>query len=303
VTGGPPNCEDIDECADETVCTSDYPCRNLSPSYTCRGQFADWAPDDSPSAFVVNTDGTVSDTRTGLTWQRAVSGTYSHAAGVSYCAGLSLAGGGWRLPTRAEIESLVDFTKTNPTINSTAFPNTPAEHYWTASSQVGLDGYAWLVPFFVPANTGSHIVTDPYRVRCVRSAESVSPSQGSGGAPPLRYTVGNDTVEDRFTGLTWQRSVAATSYDVAGATSYCASLALDGATWRLPSISELMTLVDSTSHEPTIDVSAFPNTPRTFFWSSSVASDSASRAWNVNFDIGFWISYQATEMHRVRCVH
>lgn len=43
-------------------------------------------------------NGTVADTRTGLTWEKGVSeGVYTHEEALSYCAELSLADGGWRL--------------------------------------------------------------------------------------------------------------------------------------------------------------------------------------------------------------
>ncbi|HEY3451069.1 MAG TPA: DUF1566 domain-containing protein [Myxococcales bacterium] len=93
---------------------------------------------DAPKyQYTVGTD-TVLDRKTGLTWQRAASSSqYNLGAAVAYCSSLSLAGfsSGWRLPTRHELESLVDrkVAPPGPTIDKTAFPNTPASRFWTAT--------------------------------------------------------------------------------------------------------------------------------------------------------------------------
>src|SRR6185503_3140652 len=66
------SCSDIDACDGTPVCTADYSCQDLpapSTSYTCRGQFEDWTPSDSPATFTINehgADDTVTDSRSGL---------------------------------------------------------------------------------------------------------------------------------------------------------------------------------------------------------------------------------------------
>jgi hypothetical protein len=59
-------------------------------------------------AFKENGDGTITDTKTGLLWQKSDSGwglTWSRA--MDYCKGLSLAGhSDWRLPNRDELVAL-----------------------------------------------------------------------------------------------------------------------------------------------------------------------------------------------------
>jgi hypothetical protein len=55
----------------------------------------------------------------------------------------------WRLPTREELESLVEFTD-NPkeaTINQTYFPEAVPSWYWSASEHPQREGYAWYVLF------------------------------------------------------------------------------------------------------------------------------------------------------------
>ena len=114
------------------------------------------------------TAATVVDTATKLTWERNITlGSYGWAAAKGYCAGLSLAGGGWRLPTLTELEGLVDRRTSNPSTDSAAFPSTPPVAFWTATPYVGTPDNAWRVTFdFGYATTGK--TSEVLRVRCVR---------------------------------------------------------------------------------------------------------------------------------------
>ena len=76
-------------------------------------------------AFVVNGDGTVTDTSTMLIWQQQTAGSMTWEAAISYCEGLSLGGhDDWRLPNTNELQSLVDYTRYYPAIDTAAFPDT-----------------------------------------------------------------------------------------------------------------------------------------------------------------------------------
>jgi len=57
--------------------------------------------------------------------------------------------------------------------------------------------------------------------------------------------------------------------------------------WRLPDIDELMMLLDKGQVNPAIDKTAFSNTPRSRFWSSSPHANYSCDAWFVNFYYGF----------------
>lgn len=67
-------------------------------------------------------DEAVLDRVTGLEWQRHVEERVPWEMASTYCDGLELAGGGWRLPTRIELQSIVDFTKRLPAMNDEVFP-------------------------------------------------------------------------------------------------------------------------------------------------------------------------------------
>lgn len=123
---------------------------------------------DAPPGRYTIGSGTVYDARTKLTWEQTVdAGSYSQANAVNYCGGLTLAGGGWRLPSRAELLSIVDPTVHDPAIDATAFPNTPLTIFWTSTPYAGLGGYGWLVDF-IAGYTGVNDASVTLRVRCVR---------------------------------------------------------------------------------------------------------------------------------------
>ena len=92
----------------------------------------------SNNNFVDNSDGTISDTSTGLMWQKATApGTYTWEQALTYCENLTLPAGGysdWRLPNRNELQSIVDYSRYNPAIDTTFFPGTVASYYWSSTT-------------------------------------------------------------------------------------------------------------------------------------------------------------------------
>ena len=71
--------------------------------------------------------------------------TYVTAVNAAKLCGYS----NWRLPTRDELQALVDYSVVSPnaTIDATWFPNTVAASYWSASSYLGSSAKAWSVSF------------------------------------------------------------------------------------------------------------------------------------------------------------
>ena len=88
--------------------------------------------------FTDNGDGTVTDNTTGLMWQKQDDGvrrTWDQA--LEYCKGLSLGGhSDWRLPTVKELQSIVDYAKHNPAIDTMFFPDTKASVYWSSTTRI-----------------------------------------------------------------------------------------------------------------------------------------------------------------------
>jgi len=96
---------------------------------------------------------------------------------------------------------------------------------------------------------------------------------------------GDGTVTDNATGLMWQQDGSAIR-NWEGALSYCQEGGWANHTdWRLPNIKELESIVDDTIPYPwpTIDAVAFPNTPSSWYWSSTTYADDPDYAWGVYF--------------------
>ena len=84
------------------------------------------------------------------------------------CSGL---GGGWRLPSLTELQTIVDDTKASPSIDSNAFPGTSdTDYYWTSTPVAGDPSSAFTVSFHdgeVGHNPGNVTDGTKNRARCV----------------------------------------------------------------------------------------------------------------------------------------
>lgn len=144
--------------------------------------------------------------------------------------------------------------------------------------------------------------------------------------PPVAETLmagryrdnGDGTVTDVQTGLQWMRFSLGQEWKggicVGKAETYTWQQALDAAAalnrrggyanyrdWRVPTIGELETLIDS-SGSLTINQLAFPNTPRYWYWSSSVYAYFPGNVWLVNFYDGYVGAYSKAFDNHVRLV-
>ena len=110
----------------------------------------------------------VKDITTGLVWQREVpDGNFSLEEAKDYARELRLGGlTDWRVPTKEELESIVDRAKFNPAIDIEVFPNTPSSHFWTCSPSAYSSHSAWIVNFSLGSSYND--VNGYSRVRCVR---------------------------------------------------------------------------------------------------------------------------------------
>jgi len=126
------------------------------------------------------------------------------------------------------------------------------------------------------------------------------------GAPNLEnYTDNGDgTVTDNVTGLMWQQLTPSANYDQAQALMYCAELTLGAhSDWRLPSVIELVSIVDTGTYNPSIDSDFFPATPAVgFYWSVTPYAGQTANAWGVYFNNGYSASVDTSTPYSVRCV-
>jgi hypothetical protein len=114
----------------------------------------------------------VVDTISTLQWQddieaNSIQKNWSEA--VAYCEALDLDGyTNWRMPSKKELQSLVDYSKDSPSINSN-FLNTASQRYWSSVSSVENSSNAWYV-HFIDGYSNHLSKTNSYYVRCVRAA-------------------------------------------------------------------------------------------------------------------------------------
>jgi hypothetical protein len=82
-------------------------------------------------------------------WQKATApGTYTWEQALTYCENLTLGGhSDWRLPNRNELQSIVDYSRYNPAIDTTYFPGTVASTYWSSTTYAYSTNGAWYVSF------------------------------------------------------------------------------------------------------------------------------------------------------------
>lgn len=69
--------------------------------------------------------------------------------------------------------------------------------------------------------------------------------------------------------------------------------------WRLPSIQELLTLVDYTKVKPACKLE---NTTSDYYWSSTTNASNTDYAWYVNFSGGYTGNHLKSGSNSVRCV-
>jgi uncharacterized protein DUF1566/carboxypeptidase family protein/PKD domain-containing protein/thrombospondin type 3 repeat protein len=149
--------------------------------------------------LVLNGDGTVTDTTTGLMWGQKTDddgpfdkdNTYTWQEMFSWVAGLNNAAfleySDWRVPNRSELLQLTDPQRYNPAIDGDYFPNTLPSAYWSSTTS-DYDRYAWMVSLAdgMPINHGSN-KTEEAHAHAVRGGQAlvdgnlaiVTPGQGS----------------------------------------------------------------------------------------------------------------------------
>jgi len=248
----------------------------------------------NPRSYDTSANDIVVDGVTGLAWQKAVPGeTFTFAEAEQHCADLDLGGrNDWRLPSRIELVSLVDFTGSRVgNVDDVAFPDAPDAPIWSCSDSPVNPLFGWIVDFR-HGNAGASEKTVGHLVRCVAGATTFTP-------PPDRYAhEAPGEARDVDTGLVWQTSAAPHGLTWGGAYDFCRTL---GPEWRIPTAPELQTLIDESHVEAAVDRSTFDN-PDDFYWTSSLFDGSASIAWFVSIGEGntFWLA--GDQLHQVRCV-
>jgi hypothetical protein len=120
-------------------------------------------------------------------------------------------------------------------------------------------------------------------------SQSVTPVESP---PTSAYVVNSETVTDLVTGLVWERVLTANRTTWAAAQSHCENLVLSGATdWRLPTMIEMLSLVDSLRAGSAVNSAVFPDVPAVGgFWTATRHASLPTHRWAVysNGKTGYW---------------
>ncbi|MDY6989848.1 MAG: DUF1566 domain-containing protein [Thermodesulfobacteriota bacterium] len=235
---------------------------------------------NAPSYEIKLIDGqeVVTDHVTGLTWQRHDDGirrTWRQAK--EYCENLSLAGySDWRLPTKKELQSLLNYGFFRPAGDTAyfAYSHVPDDCNWSATTRVFLSVSAWKLSFW----EGQATISGENNLNYVRAVRG----------RPLEFghfvDNGDGTVTDTTSGLMWQQTETK-AMDWEKALAYCENIDLGGyQDWRLPNIRELLSLVDDNGAAPSINATFFPGCRPQTYWSSTTHTGFPGFAWGVPFE-------------------
>jgi hypothetical protein len=293
-----------------------------------------------PASYTAIGSNVVLDNVTCLTWQKTegtpAASTYgvtmpdTLANNIAYCAGLASASYGgysdWRVPTRVEIASLVDYTKTSGQAVNSIFGWSVTKSTYDRSYSLWYETIAginnatvgWVYNLGVGTYAGgggltsnNYQETSTANVRCVRGNGLGETEMAQAVEPPNHYTVSNGEVTDNYTGLIWQQadSSAGGGAQVAwsAAAGYCSGLNLNGHTWRMASLNELATLVNEGRVQPAVNTTVFPGThptssdsgckymgQPTWYWAAESLSTEPTYGWGINFCDGFTGANNAT---------
>jgi hypothetical protein len=160
-----------DEVGNEIDCTSaDFPGQDGFHQAGCPGE----------GRFVDNGDGTVTDTCTGLMWQKDTADVNGNGsigdedgldwqAALKHCESLSYAGhDDWRLPNVRELQSILHYGRGGPAIDPVF--GALSAYYWSSSVVADVPGYSWLVQFGVGYINAIDGRSARFNVRAVRNA-------------------------------------------------------------------------------------------------------------------------------------
>lgn len=147
----------------------------------------------------------------------------------------------------------------------------------------------------------------------VASAMAACPSWPT--ATRFKISADGTEVTDTRTNLIWARCSLGQTWSGTTCTGNTNTLTHEEALttaqartgWRLPNVKELASLADWGCQIPSIDTTAFPNTPNTvageaWYWASTPSGGSSINAWTVGFYDGTVTSSSRSDLRSVRLV-
>ncbi len=221
------------------------------------------------ASYDASVPGEVYDNITKLTWLVEPDGgappTATQQGATEQCAAR-----GARLPTRMELVTIQNWY---PSDEATAgadpefFPDTSPTSYWSATPVSSNINFGWAVGF---ASIGFGLYpninkTAVYPFRCVKGPTPVPT------APSHRYEVSLacGIVRDTGTRLEWERGRGKSGRYTQGE-AHCETMPLEGRNaWRIPTYSELASLLYTARENPAIDILVFES-EQGLYWTSTL---------------------------------
>ncbi|NEX17204.1 MAG: hypothetical protein C1943_11365 [Halochromatium sp.] len=237
--------------------------------------------------------------------------TEKYVADVNALAGGLCGRSNWRLPAPQELAGIIHYGKSvDPLIDTTYFNATPSTSFWTSEADAVLgavSNQAWSVDF-VTGRIASVAAGTASAIRLV----------SNGQLNPSLYDNANSTITDTHTELTWTQCTLDQEQNDCSVSTQPNPMtwvqALDLARdvdlqghldWRLPTLKELLSLVDYTSTNAVIDPAVFTSQTlqqAPIYWTSTPVSGSEPKAWVFDLGTGELTERSLTESAYVRLV-
>jgi arylsulfatase A-like enzyme len=251
-----------------------------------------------------NGDGTISDLKTGLMWQKTPDLTNKASWASALTDAVNQATGGytdWRLPSIKELYSLIDFTGDTGSSETDAVPYIDTRYfefvYGDTNTERYIDAQYWSATEYVHTtmNGDDTVFGVNFADGRIKGYPKVKPAGGGDNLASVRYVrgnlqygmndfvdSGNGTVIDMATGLMWQQGDSVDTQNWEQALAYAEGLELAGyRDWRLPNAKELQGIVDYTrapmaTGSAAIDTNFLHVTEtESFYWASTTHLDGA----------------------------
>ena len=234
---------------------------------------------DYNKRFVNNENGTITDKRTRLMWQRITpyfNGKKNWHDAKKYCENLVLADyTDWRLPTIDELKNLIRYGSEpyNSWLKKQGFENLGSYSYWSSSIPSGWPSSAYRL--YLPHGSTNHYSSKTSKLYyfAVRRANNKKRFKN----------FGSNIIVDTKTGLMWQRVMLKEPINWADANIHCKKLKLGGyKDWRLPTKKELKSLVTDVAfpHSKYLNEEDFVGFKKyQSYWTSVIDEPNKNRIW------------------------
>lgn len=113
----------------------------------------------------------------------------------------------------------------------------------------------------------------------------------------------SQAVRDNFSGLIWEKSPDPVKRTFAQTTAYCARKKVGGTQdWRLPTVEELVSVVDESLPSPHVPISVFEGVQSDNYWTTTVDDEHPTKRLVVDFRVGDIDDDDNKPTHYVWCV-